>query len=179
LRKLARNEARFQKDVNHQISKKLVTKATHARKALAIEDLTGIRERTTVRRAERRQRASWAFHQLRSFLAYKAQRAGVPVCVVDPRNTSRTCSACGHCDKANRKTHDRFLCGACGYQANADINAAVNISRAAVNQPTVSAPSVGAGYKPTRLGGIIDTLAFLTALSCVALCHHLARISRQ
>jgi IS605 OrfB family transposase len=148
LRKLARKEARFQKDVNHQISKHLVAKAKHARKALALEDLTGIRERTTVRRAERRQRASWAFHQLRQFVAYKARHAGVPVCVVDPRNTSRTCSACGHCDKANRKTQDRFLCVACGYQANADVNAAVNISRAAGNQPTVSAPTLGAGYKP-------------------------------
>jgi IS605 OrfB family transposase len=148
LRKLARKESRFQKDVNHQISKKLVTKAKHARKALAIEDLNGIRERTTVRRAERRQRASWAFHQLRMFLTYKAQRDGVPVAVVDPRNTSRTCSACGACDKRNRRSQDRFLCVACGYATNADVNAAVNISRAVVNQPLVSAPSVGAGYKP-------------------------------
>ncbi len=28
---------------------------------------------------------------------------GVPVVYIDPRKTSRTCSACGHCEKANRK----------------------------------------------------------------------------
>ena len=147
LRQLAGKEARFQKDVNHCISKRLVQKATTDRKALALEDLTGIRERTTVRRSQRRQHASWAFHQLRSFVTYKAQRNGVPVYLVDPRNTSRTCSACGYCDSANRKTQDRFLCVACGFQSNADRNAAVNISRAVVNQPFVSAPHVGVGYK--------------------------------
>ncbi len=48
LRKQARREARFQRDVNHCISKKLVAKARTARKALAVEDLTRIRERGTV-----------------------------------------------------------------------------------------------------------------------------------
>ena len=153
LRQLAGKEARFQRQVNHEISKRLVNKAKQQRKALALEDLKGIRERVTVRRSERRQRASWAFHQLRLFVSYKAQRAGVRVVLVDPRNTSRTCSACGHCEKDNRKTQDRFLCVACGYQANADVNAAVNISRAAVNQPIVSAPHVGAGYKLPALAG--------------------------
>jgi predicted transposase len=54
-----------------------------------------------------RQRAtlhSWSFVQLQAFMAYKAQRAGVPVHRVDPRNTSRTCPKCGHIAKANRKT---------------------------------------------------------------------------
>jgi IS605 OrfB family transposase len=143
LRQLAGKEARFQRQVNHEISKRLVQKAKQQRKALALEDLKGIRARVTVRRSERRQRASWAFHQLQLFVSYKAHRDGVPVVLVDPRNTSRTCSACRHCEKDNRKTQDRFLCVACGYQTNADMNAAVNISRAAVNQPIVSSLRVG------------------------------------
>jgi IS605 OrfB family transposase len=141
LRQLAGKEARFQRHVNHEMSKRLVHKAKHDRKALALEELKGIRERTAVRRSERRQRASWAFHQLRLFVAYKAQREGVRVVVVNPRNTSRTCSACGHCDKANRSSQARFLCTNCGYAANADVNAAVNISRAAVNPPIVLRPT--------------------------------------
>ncbi|MER3403228.1 MAG: transposase, partial [Armatimonadota bacterium] len=44
---------------------------------------------------------SWAFHQLGSFIEYKARLAGVPVVCVDPRNTSRTRPACGHVSKAN------------------------------------------------------------------------------
>jgi IS605 OrfB family transposase len=139
LRQQRGKEARFQRQINHEISKRLVQKAKQQRKALALEDLKGIRERVTVRRSERRQRASWAFHQLRLFLSYKAQREGVRAVLVDPRNTSRTCGICGHCEKDNRKTQDRFLCVACGFAANADVNAAINISRAAVNQPIVSA----------------------------------------
>ena len=74
MRQLAGKEARFQRQVNHEISKQLVHKAKRDRKALALEELKGIRERTAVRWSERRQRASWAFHQLRLFVAYKAQR---------------------------------------------------------------------------------------------------------
>ena len=65
----------------------------------------------------------WAFHQLRSFVEYKARLAGVFVVAVDPRNTSRTCSACGHCEKANRKSQAEFVCRHCGYSTNADRNA--------------------------------------------------------
>lgn len=141
LRKNAGRERRFQKDVNHRISKALVKKAAVSCKALALEDLSGIRERTTVRHEHRYARHSWAFFQLRAFLTYKAAWAGVPVHLVDPRNTSRTCSACGHCEKANRKSQAEFLCRRCGFEINADHNAAINISRkerAAVNRPMAS-----------------------------------------
>jgi putative transposase len=42
--------------------------------------------------------------------------------------TSQTCSVCGHCTSENRKSQAAFLCVACGYQANADVNAARNIA---------------------------------------------------
>jgi len=141
IRRMGQREARFQKDTNHCISKKLVQKAAVARKALALEDLSGIRERTTVRRAHRYERHSWAFFQLRAYITYKAAWAGVPVHLVDPRNTSRTCSACGHCEKANRKSQAEFLCQRCGFAAHADYNAARNISGkqwAAVDRPMAS-----------------------------------------
>lgn len=92
----------------------------------------------TVRHEQRRERMGWAFYQLRAFLTYKALAAGVVVVLVDPRNTSRTCAACGHCAKANRRDQAHFLCLHCGHAANADHNAARNIAcRAAVNQPIV------------------------------------------
>jgi IS605 OrfB family transposase len=69
---MGRREARFQSHTNHVISTALVHKAVVARKALALEDLTGIRERTTVRRANRYERHSWAFFQLRQYITYKA-----------------------------------------------------------------------------------------------------------
>jgi len=142
LRRVTQREARFQSNTNHVISKHLVAKATDSCKALVLEDLTGINKRTSVRHDQRRQRMSWAFFQLRTFLAYKALAAGVRVVLVDPRNTSRTCPACGSCAKANRRDQSHFLCLQCGHAANADVNAAINISRrAAVNQPIVLPPA--------------------------------------
>ena len=136
LRKRRRKEARFARDVNHCISKTLVGKAKDTGRGIALEDLKGIRDRITVRRAQRADLHSWSFHQLRMFIAYKAAMAGVPVRLVDPRNTSRTCPDCGHIDNRNRPTRDNFCCLSCGFAGPADIFAARNISgRAAVMQP--------------------------------------------
>ncbi|NJN17734.1 MAG: IS200/IS605 family element transposase accessory protein TnpB [Oscillochloris sp.] len=151
LRQLARKESRFQRDVNHCISKRLVHKARTARKALAVEDLTTIRARVTVRRAQRRARHSWAFRHLRSLLTYKAAQAGVLVVAVDPRNTSRTCAVCGHCAQANRVDQSHFRCLQCGHTAAADTNAAVNIAARAARQTAYGAaspPGEGASTSP-------------------------------
>jgi transposase len=101
--------------------------------------LSGIRTRVTARRPQRATLHSWAFRQLRSFVEYKARCEGVPMVLVDPRNTSRTCPNCGHVDKANRKSQSQFSCVVCGHAGLADHIAACNIgSRAAVNLPNVA-----------------------------------------
>jgi putative transposase len=56
---------------------------------------------------------------------YKAESAGGSVVRVDPRNTSRTCSACGVVDAAQAGP-TRYLCG-CGLDLHRDHNAALNI----------------------------------------------------
>ncbi len=131
LKRIRRRESRYQRHINHCISKHLVQKALVGQRALAIEELTGIRERTqaTVKKTQRYERLSWAFHQLRQFLAYKCEATGIPLHVIDPRNTSRTCLACGHCAKENRRNQSGFLCIECGFQANADWVGSVNIRR--------------------------------------------------
>jgi putative transposase len=161
LKKLSGKEARFAKDVNHCISKEIVAKAKGTTRAIALEDLTGIRMRVTVTRRRRATLSSWSFHQLRSFIGYKAERVGIPVIMIDPRNTSRTCPACGHIDKQNRKSQRLFSCVSCGFAGLADHIAAENIRRAAVNQPNVAhvdaeapaAPGTEAerSYKPQAL----------------------------
>lgn len=141
LRRLRHHEHRFHRNTNHVISKQIVAKAKANHQGIALEDLRHIRSRTdsTVRRSQRHRHASWAFAQLRTFLSYKAAMAGVRLHLVDPRNTSRTCSVCGHCEKANRKSQAEFVCQSCGFAALADWNAAVNISRATVKTPIVAA----------------------------------------
>jgi putative transposase len=127
LKALARRETNFRRHENHVISKGIVALAKGTGRAIAVEDLNGIRDRTKVRARQRARHSGWAFFQLRSFVEYKASLAGVPVVAVDPRNTSRTCNACGHCEKANRKRQESFVCKHCGYSVNADFNAARNL----------------------------------------------------
>ncbi len=141
LMKLAKRERRMKRDTNHCISKRLASKAEDTDRGISLEDLTGIRSRTAgsnVRRAQRSRHGKWAFHELRFFVGYKARLAGVALKTVDPRDTSRTCSECGHCEKANRKSRDDFLCKSCGFAAPADHNAAVNISRGDFMRPIVA-----------------------------------------
>ena len=137
LKKLSGKEARFRRNTNHVISKRIVHKAKANGQGIAIEELRHIRSRTerTVRHSQRSRHSSWSFGQLRSFLSYKAALAGVPLRLVDPRTTSRTCHACGHCAKANRKSQACFCCVQCGHTDNADRNAALNISVADVMRP--------------------------------------------
>jgi len=138
LKKRSRKERRFATAVNHLISKRIVEKAKDTLRGIALEELKGIRNRVTVNGSrQRRTIHSWAFNQLRSFIEYKARLAGVPLLLVNPRNTSRACPACGYIAKANRKG-EIFLCGNCGYAGPADHIAAVNIGRAAFNRPYVS-----------------------------------------
>jgi len=146
VRKIGNREARFRKDTNHVISKQIVSCAKGTSVGIALEGLKGIRQRTTVSRAQRARHAGWAFAQLRQFVEYKAMELGVPVRVVNPKNTSRECSVCGCVDKRNRISQAEFRCIACAHSENADLNASKVISsRAAVNQPIVSQ----SGYKPT------------------------------
>jgi IS605 OrfB family transposase len=131
LKRLSGKEKRFANDVNHCISKQLVNTAKGTRRGIGLENLTGIRERVTVSRRKRAELHSWSFADLGTKIAYKAQRAGVPVAYVDPRNTSRQCSQCDHVDKASRRSQAKFVCTACGCASHADYNAARNIRRKA------------------------------------------------
>ncbi|MCX6642183.1 MAG: transposase [Candidatus Bathyarchaeota archaeon] len=139
LKKLSGRMARFSKDANHRISKKLVAKAKYTLRSIALEDLQGIRDSVTVIKAHRCNLHTWNLGLLRMFVDYKAKIAGVPLVFVYPRNTSRTCPSCGHIAKVNRPTRDEFRCEACGYAGAADHIAAMNIAfRAAVNLPIVA-----------------------------------------
>jgi IS605 OrfB family transposase len=141
LKNRSKKESRFVADVNHHISKTIVTEAKRTGAGIAIEDLTGIRQRVRLRKPQRVTLHSWAFAQLAQFLTYKAQGAGVALVHVDPAYTSQQCSGCGHIDKKNRPSQAIFACLSCGISLNADTNAATNIAKrgakgwAAINLP--------------------------------------------
>jgi len=152
LRKRNRRESRFAADTNHVISKSIVQTAKRTNRVIAIEKLTGIRTRVRARKRQRARLHSWGFAQLGGFVTYKAKRAGVPLVEVDPRNTSRRCSKCGHTEKANRKSQSEFVCNACGHAENADSNGAANIRLKGLELAVAGAvirPNVGTLVVPT------------------------------
>jgi IS605 OrfB family transposase len=108
LKKRSKKEHRFVTDVNHCVAKRIVAKAKATLRGIALENLKGIRQRTTVRRHQRSTFSSWAFRQLQQFIVYKAKLSGVPVAFIDPKNTSITCPVCGFVDKRNRPSQAFF-----------------------------------------------------------------------
>ncbi|MEV2210276.1 transposase [Streptomyces sp. NPDC050997] len=127
LKKRRRKEARRARDINHKIAKHVVAEAERTGRGIALEDLTGIRERVRLRKPQRATHSSWSFAQLGQFIAYKARKAGVPVVHVDPAYTTRACAECGHIDRANRVSQAWFACRSCGFVDHADRNGSRNI----------------------------------------------------
>jgi putative transposase len=66
LKKRARREARHATHINHAVSKQVVAVAARTEPGIAVEELSGIRERVTVPRDQRARLSSWPFHQLGS-----------------------------------------------------------------------------------------------------------------
>ncbi|PSB19242.1 transposase [Phormidesmis priestleyi ULC007] len=143
LQRLSGRERRYQQWLNHRISKAIVQQAKALEAVIAVEDLTGIRERTNELRrnkTERRRSNSWAFYQLRLFIAYKAIQAGVEMVAVNPAYTSQTCHQCLHIHPVKGKSYrsgKRFQCGHCEWSGDADLNGSrmIKILGLSVNQP--------------------------------------------
>ncbi len=125
--RLSGKESRYQRQINHEISKAIVTRAQEIPAKIALEDLTGIREGVNQKagKNQRRRVNGWAFYQLKEFLTYKALQAGIPLVLVDPAYTSQTCHVCGEYGIRNGKS---FKCPSCSWSGDADFNGAKNIA---------------------------------------------------
>lgn len=83
--KINKKEKIFRQSINHKIAKELVLKAKGTNFGIALEDLKGIRKKTTVRKKNRNKHSSWSFGQLRTYIEYKAKLNGVEVIIIDPK----------------------------------------------------------------------------------------------
>jgi putative transposase len=92
VKRLSGQERRFQAAETHAISKPIVEDALEMRAGIRLEDLTGIRGRTIVAQAVRRDHSGWRFFQLRTCVAYRAHFAGIRVEIVQPHDTGQSCS---------------------------------------------------------------------------------------
>jgi putative transposase len=129
LKRVRHKQARFRRNNDHILSKRIVA-AAEPGATIVLENLTGIRKRSKVRRKTETSRRihSWSFAQLKTFIAYKAEERGCTVVAVDPRHTSQMCSCCGQSARNNRRSRGRFECRKCGFELHADLNAARNIA---------------------------------------------------
>jgi len=135
VRKSKGKEARWMKNINHQLSRQIVTHANaQGVGTIKIEALHGIRKGTTrtsrgaSARKNNRMQNTWSFSQLTLFITYKAQRQGIAVEQVDPAYTSQDCPAC----RARNTAQDRtYVCSECGWRGHRDTVGAINISRRA------------------------------------------------
>lgn len=140
--KLHRKVARQRLDFHHKTAAKLIREND----LVAHEDLnvSGMGKGNLARNIYD---VGWG--QFFSLLSLKAASAGRTVIAVDPRYTSQACHKCGHTCRENRVSQSRFRCVACGYRANADLNAARNILARAV--PSVQNVEVIRGLRSPGL----------------------------
>ena len=95
---------------------------------LVIENLKYIQVDTKkrVNKATRRLLSKWNLGLWRKAIEQKCEVNCVCLHYVEPKYTSQTCPRCGNVDKGNREGV-LFRCTSCGYEANADLNASINI----------------------------------------------------
>ncbi len=127
LKKIKNRESRIVRNINHQISKRLVMEAKDNKAIIVLEELKNIRKTARTRRKQRYSLNSWSFNQLGEMIEYKSKKLGVPIAYIEPQYTSQRCSHCGHIEAKNRIVK-QFHCVECGVVENADANAGFNIA---------------------------------------------------
>lgn len=128
LNQLRDAERKYVNTYNHTISKSVIDFALKQNAAkIRMEDLSSFKENRDS--SGQYILRNWSYYELQQMIKYKAESYNIEVEFIDPRNTSKGCSACGHIDAQNRQTQAKFECTNCGTKMNADYNAAVNIAR--------------------------------------------------
>jgi len=122
LKKISGKEHRFVKDVNHCISKMMVSLPFDV---FVLEKLS-IRPKKRLGKSFNKRLMGWSWKQLEQFLTYKAELAGKKIEHIDARYTSQKCSACGHIKRSQREGLS-FCCSKCDFKLHSDLNAARNI----------------------------------------------------
>ena len=132
-RKLSRKAARIHDNWEREAAKELCTGVNMvAREDLKLRNMTASGVGTpsapgsNAKKGLNRELNRARIGSLDRRIERRAVRTGTNTVVVHPGNTSITCSKCGHKDRESRKG-PVFECTDCGYQTDADWNAAVNV----------------------------------------------------
>ncbi|MFB6117176.1 RNA-guided endonuclease InsQ/TnpB family protein [Halosegnis sp.] len=152
------------RDRLHRVANGIIEEAiTHDATVIALENLTGIRDRLPETTAVHR----WEFRTLAAFIKYRARARGINVVRVSPAHTSTRCSRtdCGHTTSANRPSRAQFRCVECGYEVHADYNAAKNVGLRCVRRGHMSSRRTGTGQCALKSGTLSPSDGFTDKLS--------------
>jgi putative transposase len=123
--------ANQREDHLHKLSRSLVNRCksiTHEK--LSVKEMIEKKEGKQSSTGLRRGIADVAWATLFAYISYKAEEAGTVVVVVDPKNTTQMCSACGRLPTRRLTLRDRiYTCEWCGHTEGRDKNAAKNIMK--------------------------------------------------
>jgi len=129
LKRLSRKQRNYVKTRMWQIANEIVKFAKEFNANIAIERLRHLRKRKDEWGRKSRRKTNripdWFF---RHALKHVAEREGVVVMEVKPSFTSQTCPRCGHVGKENWRGYSYFKCVKCGYEADRDRVASLNIA---------------------------------------------------
>ncbi|OQA00496.1 MAG: putative transposase DNA-binding domain protein [Planctomycetes bacterium ADurb.Bin401] len=131
-------EHRYMHTFHHKISKEVIKFALKNRASkIIMEDLKRFGQNQEESEEKKKIRRFWGYQQLQSMIEYKAKLENIAVKYIPPAYTSQTCSQCGYTDANNRK-QSKFVClnpkKKCGFEANADYNAALNIAKGGIKK---------------------------------------------
>jgi len=93
---------------------------------IVCEDLKLLRYKSKLSRKQLNIQQYFAYNQVLDLLEIRSQEKGFQLIKVNPAYTSQICSNCGEVDKSNRQG-EKYQCKSCGFEADADYNAALNI----------------------------------------------------
>jgi putative transposase len=142
--KVARHHARVA-DARHEFHHQLSTRLMCENQAVAVEDLA-VKALARTRLAKSVHDAGWsAFVTMLEYKAAKFGRTLIKIGRFEP--TSQVCSHCGVKDGPKSLDVRAWQCQACGKRLDRDVNAAVNIAKAA----GLAVPACGARVRPVHV----------------------------
>jgi len=122
IKKCSGEHEKYTEQVLHSSSREIINEAIkYDNPKIVLEDLTDYRK--TAPNAIH----DWPYALMQEMISYKAKANGIPVEMIDPRNTSKMCRCCSNVSNSNRNGVE-FECDECGYEVHADVNAAMNIA---------------------------------------------------
>ena len=133
IRYFHRKARNITEDWAKKVSHKIAFLAKQHQYTVAREDLTNLVN--SLRKLPKEHRVSLlilSYRRLEQWIDWQCEKNGVPIIVVEPRGTSTTCPMCS--SKLVENSHRNLRCPKCGFEADRDTIAVMNIEKIAISR---------------------------------------------